>query len=173
MAMATIVPDQDTIVVEMFITAPPQRVFEAITDPKQTSQWWGQSGNYRVNSGHSDVRPGGKWFSAGVGADGNPFRVEGEYLEVDPPRLLVQTWNPSFDPGLKETVVRWELEPRGVHGLHQAGIHKAGTGTNVTIRHSGFGGNAKSANAHREGWKRVLGWMQAFVEKGETIDTRT
>jgi len=43
----------------------------------------------------------------------------------------------------------------------------------VTIRHSGFAGNTKSAIGHGEGWKRVLGWMQAFVEKGETVDTRS
>jgi uncharacterized protein YndB with AHSA1/START domain len=173
MAMANIVPDEDTVIVEMFIAAPPQRVFDAITDPKQTSQWWGKSDIYRVTSGQSDLRPGGKWFSAGVGADGSQFQVGGEYLEVDTPRLLVQTWTPSYDPTLKDTVVRWELEPRGVHGLHQTGIHKAGTGTNVTIRHSGFGGNTKAATDHGEGWKRVLGWMQAFVEKGETVDTRS
>jgi uncharacterized protein YndB with AHSA1/START domain len=173
MATATVVPDQDTVVVEIFIAAPPERVFEAITDPKQTSQWWGQTGDYRVTNSHADVRPGGKWLSAGVGADGKPFQVEGEYLEVDPPRLLVHTWNPSYDPSLKDTVVRWELEPRGVHGLHQTGPRKAGTGTNVTIRHSGFAGNTKAATGHGEGWKRVLGWMQAFVEKGETVDTRS
>jgi uncharacterized protein YndB with AHSA1/START domain len=99
--------------------------------------------------------------------------VEGEYLEVDPPRLLVHTWKPSYEPDLKDTVVRWELEPRGVHGLHQTGPRKAGTGTNVTIRHSGFAGNTKSAIGHGEGWKKVLGWMQVFVEKGETVDTRS
>ena len=39
-----------------------------------------------------DVRPGGKWRSDGIGADGKEFYVEGEYLEVVPPRLLVHTW---------------------------------------------------------------------------------
>ena len=56
------------------------------------------------------MRPGGKWSSAGVSADGKPFSVDGEYLEVDRPRLLVYTWNPSFAHKLK-TTVRFELEP--------------------------------------------------------------
>ena len=33
MATATITPDQDTILAEVFIAAPPARVFEAIADP--------------------------------------------------------------------------------------------------------------------------------------------
>ena len=33
----------------------------------------------------------------GTGADGTSFRVDGEYLEVDPPRLLVHTWIAKLD----------------------------------------------------------------------------
>jgi uncharacterized protein YndB with AHSA1/START domain len=171
MATATVLPDQDTVVAEIFIAAPPERVFQAITT--QTSQWWGQKGMYRITEAHSDVRLGGKWYTAGVGADGTEFRVEGEYLEVDPPRLLVHTWNPSYAPVRKTTIVRWELEPRSVHGLQHSGPQKAGTGTMVKIRHSGFAGDTKDAADHGQGWKRVMGWMQAFVERGETIDTRS
>ena len=97
--------------------------------------------------------------------------MEGEYLEIDPPRLLVHTWIASYSPALK-TVVRWELEARGVHNLHHTGPKKAGTGTFVKIRHDGFAGNIAQAKGHGDGWIRVLGWMQAFVEQGKTIDTR-
>jgi hypothetical protein len=68
-----------------------RRGSSAITDPKQTAQWWGQKDLYRLTNSHSDLRVGGKWFSEGVGGDGTKFRVEGEYLEIDPPRLLVHT----------------------------------------------------------------------------------
>jgi hypothetical protein len=47
-----------------------------------------------------------------------------------------------------------------------------GTGTMVKLRHTGFAGEPKAALGHSEGWKRVLDWMQAFVEKGETVDSR-
>jgi hypothetical protein len=47
-----------------------------------------------------------------------------------------------------------------------------GTGTLVRIRQEGFSGAPDSARSHAEGWTRVLGWMQAFVENGETIDAR-
>jgi uncharacterized protein YndB with AHSA1/START domain len=52
-----------------------------------------------------DVRPGGKWGSEGIGADGKEFYVEGEYLEVEPRRLLVHTWKGSYN-GPLTTVVR-------------------------------------------------------------------
>ena len=89
MATASISPDQNTVVAEIFIAAPPARVFEAITDPEQMGRWWGQAGLYHLTERTVDLRPGGKWRSAGVGADGTKFHVEGEYLEIDPPRLLV------------------------------------------------------------------------------------
>jgi uncharacterized protein YndB with AHSA1/START domain len=171
MATAHLTPDNDSVVVEVFVAAPPSRVFDAITDARQTSQWWGQKGLYRVTESQSDVRPGGKWLTSGVGDDGTEFSVRGEYLEVEPPRLLVHTWKPSYSD-LGETVVRWELEPQDVHGLHQ-GPHKVGTGTLVRICHSGFRGNHEQCKSHGDGWVRVLSWMQAFVEAGTTVETRS
>ncbi|MGA8153059.1 MAG: SRPBCC domain-containing protein [Terriglobales bacterium] len=172
MATATVMPAQDAIVAEIFIAAPPERVFQAITDPQQASRWWGQPGLYRITGWKGELRTGGKWQSTGVSADGTTFQVEGEYLEVDPPRLLVHTWNASWC-GLARTVVRWELEPRPVHGLQHSGPQKLGTGTLVRIRHDGFDPATKAAADHGQGWIRVLGWMQAFVERGETVDTRS
>jgi uncharacterized protein YndB with AHSA1/START domain len=163
MATATITPDQNVVIAEIFIAAPPERVFQAITDPAQVSQWWGQNNLYRVTDRSSDLRVGGKWLSAGVGKDGAEFRVEGEYLEIDPPRRLVHTWIPSYR----------DLEPQPVHGLHPSGPRKAGTGTRVRLRHEGFAGDAKSASEHGEGWKRVFGWLAAYLERGETVDNRS
>ena len=157
--MATIAttPDQDAVVVEIFIAAPPERVFQAMTDPAQASQWWGQKGMYRITERTADFRVGGKYSSVGVGADGKSFRVEGEYLEIDPPRLLVQSWVATWT-GDAKTMVRWELEA-------------AKQGTLVRIRHSGFAAYPELAKSYR-GWPRMLGWVQALVERGETIDDR-
>ena len=172
MATATITPDQDTVVAEIFIAAPPARVFEAITDPAQLSRWWGQNGLYRVTEGKSDLRPGGKWLSSGVGKDGTRFSVEGEYLEIDPPRRLVYTWLSSYMGPLK-TVVFWELIPQSVHELHPSGPKKSGTGTLVKLRHEGFASDPKQGISHGEGWKRVLGWLEAYIVRGETVDSRS
>lgn len=171
MATIAVTPDQNIITGEIFIAAPPARVFEAITDAKQIPRWWGASDQYRLTESKADVRVGGKWSSEGVGKDGASFRVEGEYLEVDPPRLLVYTWNASWGHPIA-TVVRWELEPQSVHGLGPNGPQRAGTGTLLRIRQEGFTNDAAAAAAHAEGWKKVTGWLQSFVEKGETVETR-
>src|SRR5881227_3872512 len=89
MATAQLTPENDAILAEVFIAAPPARVFEAIADPKQRDQWWGQKNVFRVLESKPDLRPGGKWSSDGVGPNGAHFHVEGEYVEIDPPRLLV------------------------------------------------------------------------------------
>jgi uncharacterized protein YndB with AHSA1/START domain len=162
MATSTITPDQNAVIAEIFIAAPPARVFQAISDPTQLPRWWGQDGLYHVTKSTMDVRPGGKWRSEGAGADGRTFYVEGEYLEVDPPRRLVHTWVSSYDTS--RTVVRWELEPQTVNSLHPSGPKKSGTGTLVRVTQEGFGTNIESAKNHGEGWKRVLGWLEAFVE---------
>jgi uncharacterized protein YndB with AHSA1/START domain len=158
MATLAITPNQDVVNAEMFIAAPPDRVFQAITDPRQLLQWWGQKEMYRTTIFETDVRVHGKWVSSGIGVKGDSFEVGGEYLEVDPPSVLVYTWLASWTNNLT-TTVRWELSP-------------SQGGTLVKVRHSGFAGNTESAKSHGEGWQRVLGWVQAFVEKGETIDTR-
>jgi len=60
MATAQITSDNDAIVSEVFIAAPPARVFEAIADPKQLAQWWGQKSVFKVIDSKSDLRTGGK-----------------------------------------------------------------------------------------------------------------
>jgi uncharacterized protein YndB with AHSA1/START domain len=178
MATATITPDQDAVLAEVFIAAPPARVFEAITDPKQRAQWWGVKAPaphgvvaFRVTDAQSDLRVGGKWSNDGVRGDGTAFRAEGTYLEINPPRLLVHTRSADF-VGDFETIVRWELEPRDVHGLHSSGTHRMGTGTLLKVQHSGFAGHPDQASGHQQGWCASLGWLRDFVEKTVTVETR-
>ena len=171
MATAQITPENDAILAEIFIAAPPARVFEAIADPKQRAQWWGKKGVFRTTDSTSDFRVGGKWTIEGFGPNEGPFHMEGEYLELDPPRLLVQTRRADF-VGDFETVVRWELEPREVRGLHGTGTHKVGMGTLVRVRHSGFAGHPEQAQAHHAGWSAGLEWLKNYLEKGEIWETR-
>jgi len=165
MATASISPtthitaDNDVVVAEISIAAPRERVFQAITDPQQAVLWWGQDGKYRLSEFQMDVHVGGKWSCAGSSVTmGGPITVHGEFLEVDPPRKLVYTWISSWMPTTTE--VRWELEAQG-------------NGTLLKLTHTGFAGNADQAKGHSTGWSLVLSWLQSFVEKGETVDTRS
>jgi uncharacterized protein YndB with AHSA1/START domain len=157
--MATTKPTagDDTIVTEIQIAAPAERVFDALVSPAQVLRWWGQNGIYRCTEFSADLRVGGKWRSAGVGPGGDNFEITGEYLEIDGPRLLMHTWIASWT-GTAKTTVRWELEA------------KEG-GTLVTLRHSGLSAYPNLAQSYR-GWPRMLGWLQALLERGETVETR-
>ena len=153
MATAQITPDQDAILAEVFIAAPPARVFEAIADPKQLTDWWGKKGVFKVVESKYDLRPGGKWSYQGVGPNNAPFHMEGEYLEIDPPRTLEYTWiaNWHLDKKLR-TVVRWELTPTK-------------SGTNVKVTHSGLATEAVARADYRGGWPGVVAHLKAFVEQ--------
>jgi len=159
MATMAISHDQDAIQAEIHIAAPPERVFQALTDPRQLLQWWGQKGMYHPTDWKGDVRPGGQWRCDGASdADGSSYKVSGEYVEIDPPHVVSYTWTASWSGPLK-TLVRWELEA-------------ASGGTLVRLRHSGFATAPAAVQGHYQGWQRVIEWMQAFVEKGETVATR-
>jgi uncharacterized protein YndB with AHSA1/START domain len=144
----------DTIVGEVVIEAPPEAVFEALLDPAQLSEWWGSPELYRTINWKSDPRPGGERSCDAKSADGTMGRVHGTYIEVDPPRSLAFTWNPSWDPG-PETEIRILLEP-------------APGGTLLRLLHSGFGaGRDKSQQGHTQGWLRVLGWLSQHCQVKE------
>jgi uncharacterized protein YndB with AHSA1/START domain len=139
----------DTIVKEIAIKASVERVFEALTNPEQRLKWWGAEGQYRGTHMESDLRPGGRWMTRGIGRGGKPFTVCGEYREIVRPRVLVFTWLPDWDADATETLVRFDLEEKD-------GI------TTVRLTHSGL--TSESARAGHQGWPQVLGWLQAFVE---------
>jgi uncharacterized protein YndB with AHSA1/START domain len=95
--------------------------------------------------------------TVGVDREGEPFEVTGKYVTVDRPRVLETSWVASWT-GNVETRVRWELEPTK-------------EGTLVRIRHSGLAAHPEVKESYR-GWPRMLEWLQAFLERGETVKDR-
>jgi uncharacterized protein YndB with AHSA1/START domain len=145
--METATRINDTIVCEIDIDAPPERVFQAWIDPEQRLAWWGDSATYRCSSMDSDLRVGGKWITHGRGMEGKDFTVQGHYTRIEPPRVLGVTWNHDWsDTPTPETHVLIELTPTS-------------SGTHVTVTHSGFT-DAPSRERHNHGWIRVRGWLR-------------
>lgn len=137
-----------TVLATVDIKAPPERVFRALTTPEEIVRWWGSDTVYRTKEWTQDLRVGGRWRATGHGADGTPFSVEGEYLEIDPPHTLSQTWTPDWDGGhVSRLTYRLEI----IEG-----------GTRVTVRHEGFGDRRDSCLNHSQGWPRVLDWLANF-----------
>ena len=96
MAQAVVTPDQDAIISEIDVKAPAERVFQALTDPRQLKLWW-NSDECQTEFFEMDPRPGGQWRfgtrKTKLNVNGvNQFFCQGEVLEFDPPRLLAYTW---------------------------------------------------------------------------------
>jgi len=138
------------ILASVEIEAPPERVFAALSTP-EVAEWWGSAETYRVERWTADLRPSGEWRSEGVDAGGKPFSVGGRILEIDPPRLLVQTWIYDWARG-GSTTVRYEIEATP-------------TGSRLTVRHEGFT-DAAACEGHASGWERVLGWLANHLRRG-------
>ena len=149
--------DQDALVSKIHIAAEPERVFQALIDPAQVPQWWGQKGVYLCETFEADLRVGGEWRMNGVGRDGGPFQVKGRFLEIDSPRRLRYTWIATWT-GSVQTTVQWDLMATQ-------------NGTRVTITHSGLAAHPELAQSYR-GWPMLLAWLRAFLEQGETSETR-
>ena len=140
----------DTIVQEIAIRGPVNRVFEALVNPDQRVKWWGGEGRFQAQHMESDLRPGGKWMMQGDGLGGKPFQVRGEYLQVEPPRLLVFTWLPDWQEDAVESVVRFDLE-------ESDGI------TTVRLTHSGL--TSETSRLSHKGWPQILTWLRTYVEQ--------
>ena len=48
----------DVVRATVEIGAPPEEVFEALTDPAQLEEWWGTPDTYRTSSWQLEPRPG-------------------------------------------------------------------------------------------------------------------
>jgi uncharacterized protein YndB with AHSA1/START domain len=139
----------DTIIQEITIKGSAERIFEALTNPSQRVKWWGSEERFLIAHIESDLRPGGEWMMSGTGM-GRPFKVSGEYCQIERPRLLVFTWLPDWQGDATESIVRFDLEEKD-------GV------TTVRLTHSGLA--SESSRASHKGWPQIFTWLQAYVEQ--------
>ncbi|HZC22518.1 MAG TPA: SRPBCC domain-containing protein [Candidatus Binatia bacterium] len=156
MATSVISLDQDTIVNQIQVAAPPERVFRALTDANELKRWF-SGPDCPAKSWNMDARVGGHYSytneKASVVINGvSEFECHGEILECDPPRLLAYTWIANWhDNKSARTVVRWELE-------------KKGSGTSVKVTHSGLASLPVAREDYSGGWPGVVGMLKKYVE---------
>jgi uncharacterized protein YndB with AHSA1/START domain len=149
-----------TQVYRIFIRATPEQIWDAITKPE-----WNARYGYRC-PGEYDLRPGGAYrafaneeMRANGGAE---VAVDGEVVEVDPPRRLVQTWRATwFEEGFTRLTYEIEPGPGGVTSLTL--IHELEgapqTASQVAGAIEGAGG----------GWPLVLSELKTLVETGQPM----
>lgn len=138
--------DPDFVYV-VYIAAPPEKVWAALTDGKTERSWW-------WNTRHdSDFRPGSPIrYIRDDGVD-----VEGEILEVDPPSRLVYTFRPT-GPGPQhdegDTLVEHRIEVQGEW-------------TKLTLIHSNFKRDSAVRRGVSNGWPAILSGLKTVLEGGQ------
>src|SRR3989454_594977 len=138
-------------VFEIYIKTTRERLWQAITDTELRSQ---SSFGVRVNS---DWTPGSRYEAVPPLA---PAAIsEGENLEVDPPRRLVQSFNALWSDDVKRegtSRVTWEIEP-------------VGDSCRLTVTHDQL---REGANAELYGgWMMILSGLKTLLETGQSLTT--
>jgi uncharacterized protein YndB with AHSA1/START domain len=138
-------------VFEIYIRTTPERLWEAITDSEIRSKY--QFGNRIV----SDWSPGSRFELTNPNAEG-PLG-EGENLEVDPPRRLVQSMVALWGEDVKSegtSRITWEIEP-------------VGDSCRLTVTHDQLREDAN--DQLYGGWPMILSGLKTWLETGQTLTT--
>ncbi len=137
-------------VFEIYIKTTPERLWEAITDPELRSKY---NFGARVTS---DWTPGSRYE---MSHPGGGVLGEGENLEVDPPRRLVQSMTALWSDDVKSegtSRVTWEIEP-------------VGDSCRLTVTHDQL---REGANDELYGgWPMILSGLKTLLETGELLTT--
>jgi uncharacterized protein YndB with AHSA1/START domain len=151
----------DVQVFRIYIEAPAERVWQAITSSEFTTRY-GYGGETEI-----DLTPGGDYRDLttpqmkemGMG----DVAVTGRVLEVDPPRRLVHTWVAAWHG--EETTLTWELTeyPGPLTGLTLT--HDC-TGAQDTARDVEGSGDATQGGG---GWPWVLAGLKTLLETGRPM----
>ncbi|HZR58969.1 MAG TPA: SRPBCC domain-containing protein [Terriglobales bacterium] len=156
MTTTIVTPDQDAIIAEIQISAPPERVFKALSDTGELQRWFTNS-ECPVKLWQMEPRVGGRYSYASekvstVVNGVSEFKCHGEVVECDPPRVFAYTWIANWheDPNSR-TLVRWELTPK------QGGTH-------VKVTHSGLASLPAARKNYSGGWPGVVEQLKTFVE---------
>ncbi|HEV2036442.1 MAG TPA: SRPBCC domain-containing protein [Candidatus Dormibacteraeota bacterium] len=138
-------------VFEIYIKTTPERLWEAITDSEMRSKYhFGcqVSSNWAPGSAYQQRTP-----------DGTQLLGEGENLEVDPPRRLVQSMTALWGDDVKRegtSRVTWAIEP-------------VGDSCRLTVTHDQL---RESANDQLYGgWPMILSGLKTLLETGELLTT--
>jgi uncharacterized protein YndB with AHSA1/START domain len=88
MTIDTPATGEPVLVMERTFDAPPEVVWDALTDPKQVAVWYGGRG-FENPVCEMDVRPGGRWHHVMRTPDGTEHALEFVFVEVVKPEKLV------------------------------------------------------------------------------------
>ena len=138
-------------VFEIYIKTSPERLWKAITDPEMRRKY-----NFGVGVESAWTR-GSRYV--GTSPMAPAAILEGENVEVDPPRRLVQTFKALWSEDVKRegtSRVTWEIEP-------------VGDSCRLLVTHDQL---REDANPELYGgWMMILSGLKTLLETGELLTT--
>ena len=132
--------------VSRLVEAPPAQVYYAFTNSSGLREWL-------ADASQIAPQPGGRLYLSW----NSGYYTSGEYTHLKSPGRVAFTWRGRGEPA--ETQVQVTLAPQG-------------SGTLVTIEHSGFGSGAaweKASKESQSGWQRGLDNLASVLETGEDL----
>lgn len=148
------------VTVSREIDGPRRLVFEAYTEVRHLSRWWGPDG-FTTTTRAFEFRPGGVWDYDMHGPDGTDYPNWIEWVEIDPPaRIVARHGSREDDPdAFDSTITLVALD--------------GGERTRITL-HSVF--KTKAQRDHLvehyrviEGGEQTLGRLAAYVRESSGI----
>jgi uncharacterized protein YndB with AHSA1/START domain len=96
------------VVISRVIDAPRELVFEAFTDVRHLSRWWGPEG-FTTTTRSFEFRVGGEWNFAMRGPDGTQYAEWISWTDITPPeRIALLHGESPGDPNAFESVLTFE-----------------------------------------------------------------
>jgi uncharacterized protein YndB with AHSA1/START domain len=135
-----------TQVYSVFIRATPEQIWDAITKPEFTEQYF--------YGARIDIRDGRRFTNVGE------MEWDEEVLEEERPSKLVHRFVAAYDPDMgaeEPSRVTWEIEPQ------DDGI------TKLTVVHDQLESAPKTAESVAGGWMYVLSGLKTLLETGEPL----
>jgi uncharacterized protein YndB with AHSA1/START domain len=163
--------DLTTQVYRVWIKASPEKIWAAITDPEWNARYgYAAPGFFELKPGgsyHSTANEGMREYGRQTGIPVPDTIVDGEVVEADPPRRLVQTWRMLMDPTTAAepfTTLTYEIEDAKM----QSGVCK------LTVTHQLTGAPATAAMVAGTddagaggGWAWILSDLKTLLETGK------
>lgn len=137
-----------------YIRATPEKLWQALTTPEFTRQyWWGRE----IESDFTVGSPLRLRYDNGTQLD-----IDGEVLAADPPKLLSYTFS---DPDSRE---RGEKHSRVVFAIEDTGDEVV----KLTVTHDDFAPGSPQHEGVSNGWPGILAGLKTLLETGEAMPRR-
>ena len=145
-------PEETSVRFVRRLSAPPERVWQAWTEPVWVRRWFGSDPHGTVTQARLNVHPGGSFEVTFRDSDQTEHTCSGVYVDVQPGIRLAFSW-------------RWKSEP-GVESDVTVLLAPDGHGTLMHFEHARLGGG--SAHDYARGWESTFAKLERSLAGGNS-----